>query len=258
MSLTYNPNTCCLYNFIFTEKNLLVTKDYKLPNAEIFKKIQTEFPNKNYFSESELNYSAFELQCENPFPNELIQIPIRKFFSLNPELTSISARAKSISQWNKSMIFCPTCGTKLELSKNFTAKECSNCKRQIFPQIEPCVIVLVSNQDKILLARHVQRNQDIYTCIAGFIEAGESAEEAVHREVKEEVGINIKNIKYKGSQGWPFPDQLMLAFTAEYESGTIQLQEEELSDAQWFSTENLPATPLPGSVAYKLINNLFD
>ena len=109
-----------------------------------------------------------------------------------------------------------------------------------------------------MLARHVQRNQDIYTCIAGFIEAGESAEEAVSREVKEEVGINVKNIKYKGSQGWPFPDQLMLAFTAEYESGTIKLQEDELSEAKWFSKENLPATPLPGSVAYKLINSLFD
>lgn len=258
MAITNNPENSYLYNFIILEKNILVTKEYKLPNTEIFKKIQANFPNKNYFSEEGLNYAAFELQCPNPYPQELIEIPIRKFFSLNPELTSKSARAKSISQWNQSMQFCPTCGTKLELCKTFTAKDCPNCKRQIFPQIEPCVIVLVSKEDKILLARHVQRNQDIYTCIAGFIEAGESAEEAVAREVKEEVGINIKNIKYKGSQGWPFPDQLMLAFTAEYESGTIQLQEEELSDAQWFSRENLPATPLPGSVAYKLINNLFD
>ena len=258
MALINNPTKFYLYNFIIKEKNLLITKEHKLPSQQLFTNIQKNFPNINYFAEEELNYAAFELQCENPYPNELIEIPIRQFFSLNPESLSLSARAKSISSWNKSMQFCPTCGTKLELCKTFTAKDCPNCKRQIFPQIEPCVIVLVNKEDKILLARHVQRNQDIYTCIAGFIEAGESAEEAVIREVKEEVGINVKNIKYKGSQGWPFPDQLMLAFTAEYESGTIKLQEDELSEAKWFSKENLPATPLPGSVAYKLINSLFD
>ena len=106
-----------------------------------------------------------------------------------------------------------------------------------------------------MLARHVQRNQDIYACIAGFMEAGESAEQAVKREILEETGIKVKNICYKGSQSWPFPAHLMLAFTAEYESGEIKIQPDELSDAQWFNIHDNPATPPPGSIAYKLIHN---
>ena len=94
----------------------------------------------------------------------------------------------------------------------------------------------------------------MYTCIAGFMEAGESAENAVKREVKEEVGLNIKNIRYRGSQSWPFPDQLMLGFTAEYESGELKLQKEEIADAQWFDRDNCPASPKPGSIAYRLIH----
>ena len=94
----------------------------------------------------------------------------------------------------------------------------------------------------------------MYTCIAGFMEAGESAENAVKREVKEEVGLNIKNIRYRGSQSWPFPDQLMLGFTAEYESGELKLQKEEIADAQWFDRDNCPSSPKPGSIAYRLIH----
>ena len=132
--------------------------------------------------------------------------------------------------------------------------ECPSCHKILFPRIEPCVIVLISKGDKILLARHAYRNQDIYACIAGFIEAGESAEEAVRREVREEVGIEIKNIKYRGSQSWPFPDQMMLGFTAEYESGDLVLQKEEIADAQWFDRSNCPASPKPGSIGYRLIH----
>ena len=87
------------------------------------------------------------------------------------------------------------------------------------------------------------------------MEVGESAEHAVRREIMEEVGITVKNVRYRGSQSWPFPDQLMLAFTAEYESGEIKLQKDELSDARWFDRENCPASPQPGSIAYKLIHN---
>ena len=115
--------------------------------------------------------------------------------------------------------------------------------------------MLVSKGDKILLARHAQRNQDVYTCLAGFVEAGESIEHAVRREIMEETGIKVKNIKYFGSQSWPFPANLMFGFTAEYESGEITPQADEIADAQWFDRDNSPATPPKGSIAYKLIHN---
>ena len=132
--------------------------------------------------------------------------------------------------------------------------KCPNCGELLFPRIDPCIIVLVRKGDKILLARHTQRNQDIYACLAGYVEAGETIENAVRREIFEETGIKVKNIQYRGSQSWPFPRQLMLAFYADYESGEIKVQEEEIEDAKWFDINDLPATPAPGSIAYKLIH----
>ncbi len=123
----------------------------------------------------------------------------------------------------------------------------------IYPRIEPCIIVLVHKEGKILLANHAQRNQDIYACLAGFVEAGESIEHAVEREIWEETHPRVKNIRYFGSQRWPFPSQLMLGFTADYESGEIELQREEIADAQWFDPHHCPASPPPGSIAWQLI-----
>lgn len=184
---------------------------------------------------------------------------LREYFFKNEEEKSAPLfRAKHISEWVQKMKFCPSCASSLGFHTELSALECSSCKKIYFPRIEPCVIVAVFNKEgKILLARHKNRDTKIYACIAGFIEAGESAEMAVHREVFEETGLKIKNVTYKGSQSWPFPDQLMLAFTAEYESGTIKIQESEITEASWFSLDNLPLSPNPGSVAYKLIHGLF-
>lgn len=256
--------------FIFNDKNILVTKQNNLPSYELFTKIKENIKYKNLLAENEYNFIALEIDnniiedsfnIKNLFTKiqEIKEIPIREYFSYKSKTeVSLCSRAKSLLNWDNSTNFCSTCGTKLIYSSIFTAKQCPNCKKEIFPQIEPCVIVLVKDKEKFLLAKHVQRNQDIYTCIAGFIEAGETAEQAVIREVKEETGLNIKNIQYKGSQGWPYPDQLMLAFTAEYESGRISIQKEELKEAKWFTKETLPQISLPGSVAYKLIFDLFN
>lgn len=177
------------------------------------------------------------------------------FYVSNEAEVARAARAKALIGWRQNTQYCGRCGAKLIEHATLTACECPSCKNLIFPRIEPCVITVVSRQDgKILLARHVQRNQDIYACIAGFMEAGETAEQAVAREVMEETGLRIKNICYYGSQSWPFPSQLMLGFTAEYESGDILLQQDELSDARWFDREDCPASPAPGSIAWRLIH----
>jgi NAD+ diphosphatase len=182
---------------------------------------------------------------------------LRQFYAEHDEETSSKVfRAKALSEWRKKTVFCSRCGARLVESSAFTAMQCPDCGELLFPRIDPCIIVLVRKEGKILLARHTQRNQDIYACLAGYVEAGETIENAVRREIFEETGIRVRNIQYRGSQSWPFPQQLMLGFYADYESGEITCQKEEIEDARWFDPDNLTvATPAPGSIAYKLIHN---
>lgn len=137
---------------------------------------------------------------------------------------------------------------------------CPNCDFIAYPQLYPCIIVLVTRGRQLLLAHSPHFLQAVYSTLAGFIEPGESAEDAVKREVKEEVNLNIKNIRYIYSQPWPFPNSLMLGFLAEYEGGEIQIDHQEIEDAQWFEPENLPKLPLALSISRFLIethlNNL--
>lgn len=128
-------------------------------------------------------------------------------------------------------------------------------RQYFFPRIDPCVLVLIKKGTDVLMVRHAQRSQDKWTCLAGYAEVGESIEDTVVREVKEEVGINIKNIRYFGSQSWPRPAQLMFAFTAEYESGDIVLQADEIAEAGWFDAHDNPANPPIESIAYDLIKD---
>lgn len=207
------------------------------------------------FEEKLCDINVIGLKANAKLPGGYHWETIRQNFAIIDQESCFSlSRAKALLEWRANTIFCSKCGGKLSEHTSLTARCCTECGNLIFPRIEPCIIVLVHKDDKILLARHVQRNQNIYACIAGFMEAGETAEHAVEREIMEETGIKVKNVRYFGSQSWPFPSQLMLAFTAEYESGELKLQEEELSDAGWFDREKCPASPQPGSIAYRLIH----
>lgn len=241
------------YNFIFRE-NSIILKDGNLPDYATMKKCLEQNVASDWLEEKQLEYAAVLLEKDSPNPAGYEDIKIREYFSMSGEKFSmLAARAKGILNFKSNKRFCAKCGGSLKDDANFTARTCVKCGRQYFPQLEPAVIVLVSKGDEILLARHRNRNDDVYSTLAGFIEMGESAEHAVAREIKEESGITVKNIKYAGSQSWPFPDQLMLAFTAEYEGGEIKIQEEELLDAKFFKRGNLPKVPAPGTVAHNLI-----
>lgn len=256
MPIVDNPQVTGGKCFVLVGKEIVLKDDKSSLSFDDLTKIKALNDNADLFEEQEYGLCALGLESKDNLPSGYTTIPIRQFFAETDEKTVfLVSRAKALVNWRQSTHFCCTCGARLVDSTVFTARECPVCKKIHFPRIEPCVIVLVSKGDKILLARHVQRNQDIYACIAGFIEGGESAEHAVERELQEEIGIKVKNIRYRGSQSWPFPDQLMLGFTAEYESGEINLQKDEISDAQWFSREDCPASPNPGSIAYKLIHN---
>lgn len=167
-----------------------------------------------------------------------------------------ACRALGLLNWRAAHRFCGACGQPLGEHPVEMARTCGACGHTEYPCISPAVIVRVEKDGKILLARHVQRSQEFFTCIAGYLEVGESAEDGVRREVREEVGIEIDQVRYVGSQHWPYPNQLMLAFTAQWTSGELCLQAEELSEAQWFDPSSLPTMPPPGSVAYRLVHRL--
>jgi len=174
--------------------------------------------------------------------------------ALSSHETQIVSRASQLSSWLSQHRYCGCCGSKTRLATEDRALVCTNCGNRIYPHLAPCVIGVVMKGDKILLGNGVRHKADLYTALAGFIEAGESAEHAFIRETKEEVGINIKDLEYVGSQSWPFPNQLMFGFLAHYESGDLQIDPKELNDAGWYSVTELPRMPGPYTIARHVIN----
>jgi NAD+ diphosphatase len=164
-------------------------------------------------------------------------------------------RAKQIVEWHRDHQYCGQCGQATTASENDRARVCQECNQTFYPRLSPSIIALVTKGDEILLAKNARARGNFYSTLAGFVEPGESIEEAVHREVYEEVGIHIKNLQYYGSQSWPFPNSLMLGFHAEYESGELELQEDEILDAQWFHHQNLPNRPAMFSISGWLIDD---
>lgn len=164
-------------------------------------------------------------------------------------------KAIQIMEWDRTNRFCSRCGTKTLQKPGERGKECPDCGELFYPRISPAVIVLIQKGHEILLARSPNFLPGMYGLIAGFVEPGESAEAAVVREIREEVGIEVRNITYFGTQAWPFPNSLMIGFTAEYDSGNIRPDGFEIEDARWFSVENLPELPGKISIARKLIDH---
>lgn len=174
---------------------------------------------------------------------------------INSKEFSMLARGLSLIQWDKHHRFCGQCAKETTLTKQAFERHCIDCQMNYYPRISPAIIVLIHRGDEILMARSSHFPPGIYALIAGFVEAGETLEEAVHREVFEEVGIKIKNLSYYGSQPWPFPDSLMIGFTAEYESGDILIDKNELEDAGWYRYNQLPGLPsFPMSMAFEMIH----
>ena len=173
---------------------------------------------------------------------------------LDENLFWIAARAVQIIDWDRTHQFCGRCGIELKMKTTERAKECPQCGLLHFPRLAPAIIVLVERGNELLLARSRHFLPGMYSVLAGFVEPGESLEEAVVREVKEEVGMDVKDIKYFGSQPWPFPHSLMIGFTATYAGGQISLDDSEIEEAGWFTADNLPRIPSKISIARKLID----
>lgn len=182
-------------------------------------------------------------------------VPMRQALDLlGTDWYTVATKAFSIINWDRNHQYCGRCGDVTEHKAGAYERVCTNCKLQFFPRISPSIIVLIYRGDEILMARSYHFPPNVYGLIAGFVEAGESVEEAIHRETLEETGIRIKNLRYYQSQAWPFPDSLMLGFFAEYDSGELNIDNDEIEAAGWYRYDKLPGRPSTNiSIASKLI-----
>ncbi|EPR08064.1 NAD(+) diphosphatase [Ruminiclostridium papyrosolvens] len=188
-------------------------------------------------------------------PSRMSFVDLRSTFGvLDEDSFLLASKAVQVVAWEQTHRFCGKCGSLTQDLSGERAKVCPECGFISYPRICPAVITAVFKENKILLAHARSFKGDIHSLVAGFVEAGETLEEAVEREIMEEIGIKVKDIKYWGSQPWPYPNSLMLGFTAEYESGEINVDGVEISHAEWYDVETLPELPPKVSIARKIID----
>lgn len=236
--------------YIFHHDQLLVDVNFQPPKVE-------KLDNDLCFQAGD-QVIARDLNPDDQIPGGYQLIPIRQLISLwsTAEFEQAS-RAVQLLEWRRNHKFCSHCGHETQVHPSEYAMVCPDCSYRQYPRVQPCVITVITRgTDEILLAKNANSKSQMYGLIAGFVEVGETLEEAVQRETLEEVGIHVKNIEYLASQPWPFPSNLMLAFKAEYQSGDLVLQEEEISDAQFFKFDQLPEIPIAGSIAYRMIQHV--
>lgn len=250
-----------IYWFIFQNERLLIVKNSNKALLTSADNLKTQFVREyllSHFDEFEV-YCA-ELDLELTLPPDVDAIPMRQALEiLGPDWYTIAAKAYSIINWDKNHSFCGRCGSMTVCKENTFERICTICSLSFYPRISPSIIVLIKRGDEILMARGYHFPPGVYGLIAGFIEAGENIEQAIHREVQEEVGIKIKNLTYFSSQSWPFPDSLMIGFIAEYASGDLVLSHDEIESAGWYRFDSLPGMPSTSiSIARKLIDHFIN
>ncbi len=250
-----NPNENDLI-FCFEGQDIFLKNNQEILRYGEFKHI-SEYQGSFYcFAELEnLRYLLLDDPTDLTENPEISRIGLRELVYTFPSDTFPTVlKACHLGFWRKTHRFCGHCGTKLVESEVERARVCKNCGQITYPRISPCIIALITRGEEMLLARSPHFPPEVYSTLAGFVEPGESAEECLRREIEEEVGVQIKNIRYFGSQPWPFPDSLMLGFTADYDSGEIRIDEKEIEDAKWYSPKHLPKLPLTFSIARALID----
>jgi NAD+ diphosphatase len=181
---------------------------------------------------------------------------LRALFLRLPEpLLAIAARAFQVIEWDRTHRYCGRCGAPMHDKAGERAKHCDACGYVAYPRISPAMMVLVTREREVLLARANRFPGAMYSALAGFVEAGESIEDCIHREVHEEVGIDVTDLHYFASQSWSFPHSLMIAYTAHYAGGELMPDASEIADARWFGLDALPDLPSPVSIARRLIDS---
>lgn len=200
-------------------------------------------------------YYAAEMGSDSPVPDGLEHTGVRELFGRIPdEELAIAAYAVRITAFDRTTRFCGRCGNETRWKRDERAKYCDSCGMTIYPRVSPAIVVLVQRDNRILLARSPHFPPGMFSLIAGFVEPGENLEQAVQREVLEETGIHIRNIRYFGSEPWPFPDSLMSGFIADLAGGELIIDKKEIESAFWFDREHLPRIPEKLSISRALID----
>ena len=245
--------------FIFKEGDLLFkpTGDsLNIPETKDLGKYQDHVIRQQYMGSLDGRhcYTA-DLEGDAPGCTGLKKKDLRSIFNaMEEEMVWAAGRANQLAVWSRNHQYCGKCSTPFEDKRDERAKICPTCGLINYPRLSPAVIVTVLREGRILLARNKQFRSPFFSVLAGFVEPGETLEACVAREIEEEVGITVKDVRYFGSQPWPFPDSLMVAFVADYAGGEIHADHSEIMEADWYSPDDLPRIPPRISIARQLID----
>jgi NAD+ diphosphatase len=248
-------------SFAFHRNDLLVVRNGEglaIPSYAQLAELQLELELETYLGDLDgSDLIAWELsERQEAFPDGWELAGLRSVYgAVDDQLFALAGRAVQLLDWRRNHKFCGRCGSPTELVDGDRATKCPNCGLFNYPRLSPAVIMTVEREGACLLAHGVNFADGVYSCVAGFVEPGESLEEAVAREVREEVGIEVRDVRYFGSQPWPFPNSLMIGFNAHYSSGEIELEDAEIGDAKWFMPDDLPLLPGKISIARRLIDD---
>lgn len=247
--------------FVVLRGGLLAISDQGIPRpitADEFRWLDVAVISKTFLGRWR-GIPCYALEVEGSVPDNYVVGDLRSWLGrVESGMFYLAGRAKQIVDWDRDHRYCGRCGEPTVLHEHDRARECDDCGLIAYPRISPSIIVLVCNNDKMLLARNAAWPNGMYSTLAGFVEPGESIEQTVHREVMEEVGIKVKNLRYMGSQSWPFPNSLMLGFHAGYDSGELRFNDGEISDAKWFGADELPNIPERTAISRWLIDAFVD
>lgn len=249
--------------FLLSEGKFLIPNAFEITDAvDFWHSDVTDFLgdaehfNTSFLSSDGNEHQLYELRSGGYDADHFSQVSLRQLLFVVPDIAlDQAAKSWQYAEFLRTHKFCGCCGDKTQVVAEEMATECTTCRHRVYPRVSPCVIVSIRKDNEILLAQGVrQRTSGFYSTLAGFVESAETLEQAVHREVFEEVGIKIKNLRYVSSQPWPFPHSIMCGFIADYQSGTLAPDKTEILHADWFTIDNLPKTPPSVSIASKLID----